>query len=317
MLQFDPASATVSPRPDFYIIGTTTEKTFLRASGDAIGNRCGDISSGPVFGYSSALNFFSKEKDLSAFINDVALDGKGTKLILNPGTFVIDSSLNLAGTIPGGSFGVAIDPAGMTGYRVGPGGVEVLNLLTFLKTGSLQLGDTMTGAGTFGHGVGTMAISRDGALLAVITDHGLSLIETARLVPFAALASSVLLQFSPGTAPPRAFVVSGSFTLGPGSRGIDPLTQDVLLEVGAMALRIPAGSFHQQGQAFTFTGTIGGVSLAVELFAASATTGDYFAEASNANFTGSSLPLSLGWMIGGDAGRTLLVSGFAEVKSVP
>jgi len=182
VLQFDPTTDEVTQRTDFWIRGTTTESTFLKASGDrsAIGIVAGDISSGPVFRYASAANTFSKEKDLNAFVSYVALDDAGSTILVDPGTSVLDATLSLAGTIPGGSFGVAVDPSGTVGYRVSTAQVDVLDLGGFTTTTSLDLDDTVETADAFGFGVGRIAISRDGTLLAVITDHGVSIVPTRR-----------------------------------------------------------------------------------------------------------------------------------------
>src|SRR6266481_9459323 len=134
LLQLDPATSVVSQRTDFWFYGTNTELTLLRASADrsTIGIVAGDISSGPVFKYSAATDVFSKEKDLNTFVDDVALDATGTTLVVDPGTFVLDSTLSLAGTIVGGGRGVAVDRAGTIGYRVRDGKIDVLDLTTFL-----------------------------------------------------------------------------------------------------------------------------------------------------------------------------------------
>jgi len=54
MLQLNLATDAVTERTDFFISGTTTERTQLAASGDrsTIGVVAGDISSGPIFKYS-------------------------------------------------------------------------------------------------------------------------------------------------------------------------------------------------------------------------------------------------------------------------
>jgi hypothetical protein len=193
MLQYDPVSDTVAQRTDFFVDGTTTEATYLRGSGDrsAIGAAVGDISSAPVFVYSAARNVFSKEEDLNGFISLIALDETGDVALVSPGTYVLDIldlGIRLGGTIAGGSFGVAADPGGTIGYRVGPldfGGpgtstIDVLDLHLFQQTGTLDMGTTVgSGSGFVTAGVGRMAISRDGSLLAVITDNGISLVQTS------------------------------------------------------------------------------------------------------------------------------------------
>ena len=180
MMQLDPSSYALAQRTDFFINGTTTEATFLRASADrsVIAAVAGDISSAPVFRYSSATDQFSKEKDLDGFVTFVATDESGATIVVDPGTSVLDASLSLSGTITGGGFGVAVHPAGTIGYRVRASSIDVLDLVHFLTTGTLAVGDTVANANAFSHGVGQLAISRDGALLAVITDHGFTLVQT-------------------------------------------------------------------------------------------------------------------------------------------
>ncbi len=188
MMQLNLTTDAVSQRTDFGFGGLTTELTYLVASGDrsAVAITEGDISSGPVFVYRSATDAFSKEKDLDSFNSYIATDRTGSTFLVNPGTYVLDSALNLSGTIPGSGvvfnpsgFGVAINPSGTVGYRVVSSGIDVLDLTTFLKTDSLPFGDTVETATAFGSsGIGRMAISADGRLLSVITDHGFSLVET-------------------------------------------------------------------------------------------------------------------------------------------
>jgi YVTN family beta-propeller protein len=189
MLQLDPVSEIVTQRKDFWLGGTTTEATFLKASGDrsAIGIMAGDISSAPVFKYTSLTNTFTTEKDLEGFISSIAVDESGNTFLVNPGTYVLDSNLNRSGTIPPdntagippGSFGVAVDPSGKTGYRVNQSGIEVLDLSRFLVKGSLP--QDITSSSPSARGVGLVAISRDGSILAVITDTGFSVVAPVTL----------------------------------------------------------------------------------------------------------------------------------------
>ena len=188
-MQFDALANLVSQRTDFWFSGTNTEITFLKASADrsAIGIVAGDISSGPVFKYITATDVFTHEKDLNAFVSFVSLNRNGSTVLVNPGTYVLDTNLTLSGTVPGGGSGGAIDPAGAIGYQVNGAQIDVLDLADFSKTGSLTLGDTTSNATNFGTGVGRMAISRDGSLVAVITDHGVAVVKAQRLSPTASI----------------------------------------------------------------------------------------------------------------------------------
>jgi hypothetical protein len=212
MMELNLTTDAVRQRTDFWFGGTTTEATYLTPSADRtrIAIVAGDISSGPVFVYTSATNAFSPEKDLNAFVAYIATDPTGSTFLVNPGTYVLDSALNLQGTIPGGGFGVAVSPSAPVAYRVISDGIEVLDLTTLLTTGSLPLGDTVGGA-AFYNGIGRMAISADGTLLAVITDHGLSLVAVTHEVPPVEIHRAVFVNHSA-----RLFVTATS-SLAPGT----------------------------------------------------------------------------------------------------
>jgi YVTN family beta-propeller protein len=320
MLQLDPASTNVTLRPDFFAGGSTTEATFLRASGDrsAIGVVAGDISSAPVFRYSSDTNLFSPEKDLNGFVSYVALDQSGSTILVNPGTYVLDGSLNLSGSVPGGSFGVAVDPSGAIGYQVGSARNDVLDLKTLARTDSLEVGDSLTNANGFSHGIGQLAISRDGTVLAVITDHGFSLVQTkvARFVGFASMSARADLHLRPASKH-DSFKVDGTFTLDQSSNGIDPSTQEAVLQVGSVSLAIPAGSFQSSGHHFRFEGTIDGVALKISLHALGANRYRFSVHGENADLSGSSIPLKTGWVIGDDRGSATLDKGEVELRTGP
>ena len=185
------ATDQVSHRTDFYVSGSTTERTHLSASGDrsVVGIVAGNISSGPVFLYRATANTFTPEKQLSSFISDVSVDMTGSTVLVTPGAYVLDASLNLSGTVVlgSGSGGNAVDPTWGVGYRSVASRLDVMNLSTFLKTGELPLGDSVNNAASFRF-VGHMDISSDGSLVAVITDNGFSLVR-----PWAAAPASINL----------------------------------------------------------------------------------------------------------------------------
>jgi YVTN family beta-propeller protein len=212
MMQLDLVTDAVTQRTDFWFSGTTTERTQLSASGDrgTIGIVAGDISSGPVFKYTANTNTFSPEKDLNAFISTVSLDQTGSTFLVTPGAYVLDAALGLTGTIslePGWG-GNATDPGGAIGYKAVASRVDVLDLVAFLKTGELPLGDTVNQAALY-NTVGHMDISGEGRLLAIITDHGLSLVGTGVAPPLDTTAPVLKVPREitvPSTSPAGAVV---------------------------------------------------------------------------------------------------------------
>ena len=196
MMQFDSATKELTVRRDFWFFGTTTRDTYLKASGDRniIGivsnNYCCNGSTGTVFKYNIASNTFTYERYLSVYpyflLPDIAIDFTGAVAVVNTGTssIVLNSDINPIGTIPSDSntpiFGEVTHPSGKVGFRVVNSGLEILDLVRFTNTGLLDLGDTV-GSSNLSQAKDTRraAISRNGQLLAVITDHGFSIVTTS------------------------------------------------------------------------------------------------------------------------------------------
>lgn len=213
LMQLDLATDAVSVRHDFYIGGSTTEATFLRAGQDRskIGVVVGDISSGPVFTYTSATNSFSGETDLGGcgYRGYVASDAAGSRFLVGacPGTQVLDANLSLVGSIALGtsirSFGVALMPDGKFGFRAVEAGVDILDLTRFLSIGTLPVGDLLGSAHPATYPA-RMAISADGGLLAVSTDHGFSVLAASTAPPATATPTNTPTATSTSTPIPTA-----------------------------------------------------------------------------------------------------------------
>ena len=130
--------------------------------------------------------------------------------------------------------------------------------------------------------------------------------------PFAALTARVKVDKGPLTRDDQ-FDVQGTFILAPASNGIDPLTEDMTLQLGSFSTTIPAGSFVQAhrrcAQPFAlcplkFAGVIGGVSLDVEIRPLRGGGFDLKANGADANLDEIVNPLPVTLTIGNDSGRT-------------
>lgn len=170
MYEVDFGTGAVERRSDFFVNGSTTEATRLEASGDRshIAAMAGDISSGPVFLYSSATDTWGPEHDLGGFRDFVALDRTASRVVVSPGVVVLDGDLVLRGTIPAGGRGVAVTASGARGYAVKDAAVDVLDLNRGLVTTSVPLPEPV------GVRRGIAALSPDDNILAVLTEHGIS-----------------------------------------------------------------------------------------------------------------------------------------------
>jgi hypothetical protein len=151
----------------------------------------------------------------------------------------------------------------------------------------------------------------------VLTGPGVGVIE----VPFAAFNAKVEIMLGP-LANDDAFEVKATFTLGAGSNGIDPLTEDVSFQVGTFSTTIPAGSFHfkpakpgKHGKPgklaqFTFEGVIDGVAVEAKITPLGANSFEFKTEGQGADLTGTANPVTLGLTIGDDGGSTTATAEF-------
>ena len=172
--QVDLADGTVKPRTDFGPnAGRTGSETILKASADK--SRIVIVqpdSGGPTAVYTSAPDTITTELGVGDYVTYAALDQSGSRILLSPGGFVLDGTPQVQGTIPRGGKGVAVNRAGTIGFRVQDTAVEVIDLGRRVVLRSIPLPEAV------GTGRGSVALSPDGATLAVVTASGVSLVKT-------------------------------------------------------------------------------------------------------------------------------------------
>ena len=127
--------------------------------------------------YRTSTDTFTSPKN--TILTDVGIDLTGSRFFVISGGQVWDANLNQIGTITDGtgSRGAVVDRAGVLAYRSIASRIEFLNLVTFLKTGEVTIGDPVTAANTPFTDPGQMAISADGRLVAVTTNTGVALVQ--------------------------------------------------------------------------------------------------------------------------------------------
>jgi hypothetical protein len=133
-------------------------------------------------------------------------------------------------------------------------------------------------------------------------------------VPFSTVAATVELTFSP-LEHADAFTVSGSFALGGGSDGVNPLTEVVSLQVGAFTTIIPAGGFSQDaaGQ-FLFSGVLGPAAVQVWIQPLGWARVEFRATGTEVGLSGSRIPVTVGFSIGNDRGTAILATGMSSFE---
>ena len=80
-------------------------------------------------------------------------------------------------------------------------------------------------------------------------------------VPFGSFTAQLDAKLSSGVNDDQ-FDVHAHFALGSGNNGINPITEDLTIQLGSFSSRIPAGSFTKDKKgSYKFDGSIAGASL--------------------------------------------------------
>ena len=133
-------------------------------------------------------------------------------------------------------------------------------------------------------------------------------------VSFAAFAATAEIALG-SLANDDAFHVQGSFTLGDGSNGIDPLTEAVTVQVGHLCLHHPGRCLppHLPQGPLRLPGCVEGVTLHVTITPLTRATFEVVARGEGAALSGMAVPVAVGLTIGDDSGSTTLP--IAEVSA--
>jgi 6-phosphogluconolactonase len=154
--------------------------------------------------------------------------------------YTINSATGNLSSVPGSPFAsgffpmsVAMDPMGELAY--------VSNLCLTQTSCDNTLSHGTISAYTFNSTSGNLSQVPGSPFTAGFLPFSLA-IAGDPAVPFAAFRLRTKIDVDRKTS----FKVDGGFTLGSGSDGINPLTEDVTLQVGTFSTTIPAGSFREK-----------------------------------------------------------------------
>jgi hypothetical protein len=116
----------------------------------------------------------------------------------------------------------------------------------------------------------------------------------------------------------KGFDLQESFTLGRNSNGINPVKENVTLQIGTFSVTIPAGSFRRHpNEKFAFDGILNGVRLQVQIVPLGNNMFTFETEGTGVNLTGLTNPVTVVPTIGIDSGSTTVTAQFQKSKGAP
>jgi hypothetical protein len=133
------------------------------------------------------------------------------------------------------------------------------------------------------------------------------------VVPFASFTAAAKLHLS--TAADSSFRLEGIFSLGGQTKVLPPVSPNLQLTIGSVALFLPAGSLSASGNGYEFHGPVNGGVLHLRIDQRGSGTYKFFAQGSGFDLTGTTLPVPVALVIATDGGQTQLASGDAEFSS--
>jgi hypothetical protein len=181
---------------------------------------------------------------------------------------------------------VAVDPTGKFTY------------VTDFQTDTGVAGYSIGSNGALTPLPGSPFAAEVGALRVAITPY----------VPFAAFFAKLEVEggYRPG------FEQEAFFILGGTSNGINPVTENVTLQIGTFSVTIPAGSFQQDSRLFRFDGVINDLKLQVQIVSLTNNLFILKANGSGVDLTSLTNPVTVGLTIGIDSGSTEVIARFEK-----
>jgi DNA-binding beta-propeller fold protein YncE len=203
----------------------------------------------------------------------------------------------------------------VSAYSIGANGALKQLLTSPFAAGNAPLSVAVDPTGKFAYvanngsnTVSAYSIGANGALtslgLPFTAGSGPFSVAITPLVPFA--SSFAKLQIAQ-----QGFDLTESFTLGKNTNGINPVTENVTLQIGTFSAPIPAGSFklNPNGR-FAFQGVINGVSMQVQIVPLGNNIFTFKAEGTGVDLTGLTNPVTLVLTIGINSGTTTVTAQF-------
>jgi DNA-binding beta-propeller fold protein YncE len=125
-------------------------------------------------------------------------------------------------------------------------------------------------------------------------------IAISPVYPFSAASAKLKIDSGAST-----FNLAESFTLGVNSKGIDPPNERFILRIGTYEVMLAGGSFQIKSKGrFAYTGVVNGANLSLKIAPVGTRMYTFSAAGSGVDLGSPTAPVSIGLVIGADAGVT-------------
>jgi YVTN family beta-propeller protein len=205
-----------------------------------------------ISGFSSPWGVAVTPNGLKVYVTNL---GSNTVSVIDAVTNMVTGSPITVGTEP---ISAAVTPDSSTVYvtNFGSSNVSVIDTATNMVTATISVGMspasvvfTPDGSTAYVGNTGSNTVSVIDAVTNMVTGSMIPVgnqpnsfglfIQPVVLVRFAAFSAKLRSPIS------SSFRLTGAFTLGADSKGINPVKENVILQIGTFSFTIPSGSFNQ------------------------------------------------------------------------
>jgi DNA-binding beta-propeller fold protein YncE len=301
-----------------YSIGANGALTPVPGSPFLAGSQPISVVVDPTGKFAYVANFFGNHVGAKGDVSAYSIGANGVLTPVSGSPFLAGSGPSSVAVDPTAKFAYVANGGGdnVSAYSIGANGALTPVPGSPFAAGSLPFSVAVdpTGkfayvANVFGNNVSAYSIGTNGVLTPVpgspfAAGFGPRSVAIMPLVPFS--SSFAKLEIAG-----QGFDLKESFTLGANSNGINPITENVTLQIGTFSVTIPPGSFKQipHGR-FAFEGVINGVSLEVQIVPLGNNIFTFKAEGKGVNLTGLTNPVTVVLTIGNDTGNTAVAAQF-------
>jgi DNA-binding beta-propeller fold protein YncE len=283
----------------------------------AAGTTPNSVAVNPTGKFAYVSNF--NDNNVSAY----SIGANGALMPVAGSPFAAGNNPNSVAVNPTGKFAYAVNfrSNNVSAYSIGADGALTPVAGSPFAAGTNPNSVAVNPTGKFAYvtnlsdnNVSAYSIGADGALTPVAGSPFAAGINpnSVAITPLVPFASS----FAKLEIAKQRFDLNESFTLGANSNGINPVTENVTLQIGTFSVTIPSGSFQQNHNGrFRFQGGINGLNLQVQITPLGNNIFTFKSEGRGVDLTSLSNSVDVVLTIGNNSGSTAVTAQIRKPKA--